>query len=126
MERIKATTEKIINYLDKLDLVSEIMYPFYHKSTQLELAKKQMKFASGLFTIKLTTNDENKIRIFCDSIKRFLLAVSWGGYESLMLPSIIFSSPAIPNNLIRFSIGLEDADTLINDLDTAFNLIKDN
>lgn len=123
LERIENSTKKIIDYLDNSKYIKEIYYPFYQKSTQYQLAKKQMKFATGLFTIQLNTNDEIKIKAFCDSIKRFVLAVSWGGYESLMLPSCVFTNSTVPNNLVRFSIGLESAELLIEDLDKAFKFL---
>ena len=88
-----------------------------------------MKACTGLFTIKLASNNILKVEKFCNSLSRFLLAVSWGGYESLALPSCIFydkNKPTneIPFNLIRFYVGLEDADVLINDLKIAFKKLK--
>lgn len=122
MDKVKDTTEKVIEYLSNNPKVKNIFYPFYKKNQQYELAKKQMKSGSGLFTIELVTKDYEEIKLFCNNLKRFLFAVSWGGYESLVLPSCIFENAQ--NNLVRFSIGLESADVLIQDLDNSFKFIN--
>jgi cystathionine beta-lyase/cystathionine gamma-synthase len=55
------------------------------------------------------------------------MAVSWGGYESLIIPSCTFVKPglysSLPDNLIRFSVGLEDLDVLIQDLEKGLSLL---
>jgi cystathionine beta-lyase/cystathionine gamma-synthase len=58
---------------------------------------------------------------FVDSLRCFLMAVSWGGHESLVMPACAFVSeqdtqPVLPFNLVRFYVGLEDAEVLIADL----------
>ncbi|MFN8578680.1 MAG: PLP-dependent aspartate aminotransferase family protein [Candidatus Sericytochromatia bacterium] len=123
MERVKSTTEKILEYFENNKKVKNIFYPFYKKNPQYDLALKQMKAGSGLITIELNTNNLDEIKDFCNSLKRFLFAVSWGGYESLVLPTCVL--PNMKNNLVRFSIGLESADVLIEDLKNAFEKIKE-
>jgi cystathionine beta-lyase/cystathionine gamma-synthase len=62
---------------------------------------------------------------FCDRLQHILMAVSWGGHESLVIPSIATIPPGEfdPNNkrhqLIRMYVGLEDPDYLIKDLEQA-------
>ncbi len=70
------------------------------------------------------------IRSFCDALQVFRLGVSWGGYESLVVPAEIARDQAgefnsardfgVPPRLIRLFVGLEDADDLWNDLLSAF------
>lgn len=122
MERVISTTEKILEYFESNDKIKKIYYPFYKNNPQIEIANKQMKHGSGLITIELKTINKDEIKSFCNNLKRFLLAVSWGGYESLVLPSCILANA--PINLIRFSIGLESSDILIEDLENAFKMIK--
>lgn len=127
MERIIKTTEKIVDFLSKHPLVDTIFYPFYEKSPQIDLAKKQMKSGTGLFSIKLKVDTLEQAEKFSNSLKRFLLAVSWGGYESLIMPSCVFYDPnknQIPYDLVRLSIGLEDPNVLIEDLKQAFEQIS--
>ncbi len=71
--------------------------------------------------------DQDGIERFCDGLERFLMAVSWGGYESLAFPIAGVRDwrgherqSAVPVNLVRFSIGLEEPDVLIDDLRRAF------
>ena len=95
--------------------------------SQYELAKTQMTGCGGLITIVLKVQDKPAVLRFIDAINNFLMAVSWGGYESLMIPSIIFHDmPGIPDSSIpwtyvRLYIGLENADYLIEDLEQALD-----
>ena len=66
---------------------------------------------------------------FFHRLERFLLAVSWGGHESLVMPFVAFynvpgrEDSTIPWNLVRFYIGLEDPDWLLEDLEKALEVI---
>lgn len=55
-----------------------------------------MKSATGLFTVKFKFKDRKEAEIFSNSLKRFILAVSWGGYESLILPTCAFINNDTP------------------------------
>jgi cystathionine beta-lyase/cystathionine gamma-synthase len=87
---------------------------------QFSLAQSQMSKGSGLFTIELNSTT-NAIEYFCNSLTYWRMAVSWGGFESLIIPSCTFVRPGLyssfPPTLIRFSTGLEDAETLIRDIE---------
>lgn len=93
---------------------------------QYNIATTQMRKGSGLFTIEVDSTPE-AIESFCNSLTYCRLAVSWGGFESLVIPSCTFVRPglysALPPTLIRFSVGLEDAETLIADIDKNINLL---
>jgi cystathionine beta-lyase/cystathionine gamma-synthase len=70
------------------------------------------------------------IEKFCDGLKAFRMAVSWGGHESLIIPKCAGMKreafdPANPTHrLIRLYIGLEEPEFLINDLANSFNGIR--
>ncbi|CAN5576755.1 bifunctional L-alanine/L-glutamate racemase [soil metagenome] len=129
MQRVAETTEKVVSYLEQNDKVGKIYYPFLKTNPQYELARKQMKKGAGQFTIQLKTREPAKIEAFCNHLKHFLLACSWGGYESLIFPAITlyqsqnYKTGDLDINMIRFYIGLEDADFLIEDLEKAFEQI---
>ncbi len=123
LERISKSTQKIIAFLDKNPKITKIYYPFYEKNPQYTLAKKQMKGCTGLFSIELNTDDPKVIELFCNSLECFLLACSWGSYESLVFPGIAITPLPSKWKLIRLSIGLEEPDMLINDLEQALNKI---
>ncbi len=118
------STQLIVDYLEKHPKIEKLHYPFAKGNPQLDLAKKQMTQGGGLFSIQLKTKSETQVELFCDSLKRFLIATSWGGYESLAFPlcalaaSKSFENP-LPINMIRFYIGIEDADLLIKDFEQA-------
>jgi cystathionine beta-lyase/cystathionine gamma-synthase len=84
-----------------------------------------MKGACGLMTIVMKTQKREEIVKFCESLQHIMMAVSWGGHESLVIPkcsgiSIPDFNPANPEHrYIRLYVGLEDADYLIKDLEQA-------
>lgn len=127
IERVSATTVKVLDYLEKHPLVSEVLYPLSPKNPQYELAVSQMHKPMGLFSVRLAVKDRTKIEHFVNSLRQFIIGVSWGGHESLVFPAISFdeerTKDGYTNNLIRFYVGLDDADSLIRDLDQAFRKI---
>jgi cystathionine beta-lyase len=128
MDRIAQTTQKVAAYLDSHPKVARVLFPFLPSHPQYGLAKKQMRSNAGQFSILLQTENMEEVDRFCDTLQHFLMAASWGGHESLIYPvSASFRSnnykSALPINLVRFYIGLEDADYLIRDLDQALAAI---
>lgn len=125
MERIAQTTRAVIAYLEQQSKVQRIFWPFLTSNPQFHLARKQMRNNTGQFTIQLRTEKLTEIDRFCDSLQHFLMAASWGGHESLIYPTAASYQDgnyksSLPPNLIRFYIGLEDADFLIRDIEQAF------
>ncbi|QEC50930.1 trans-sulfuration enzyme family protein [Anseongella ginsenosidimutans] len=127
MERSSDSTAKIIGFLEKQPEVEKIYYPLYKGNPQYELARRQMTKAGGLFTVALRAASVEQVERFCDSLKRFLLAVSWGGHESLVMPRCLGMPPGSTQegyNLVRFYIGLEDPEVLTEDLRQALNTLR--
>jgi cystathionine beta-lyase/cystathionine gamma-synthase len=118
MEKVSRTTDEVITFLDSHPKVKKVYYPFHAGHPQVELARKQMKKGSGLFTIQTVTDDVDAIERFCNALTYWRMAVSWGGFESLIIP---YSS--LPANLVRFSVGLEEPETLISDLEKCLELL---
>lgn len=125
LNQISKTTEQVITYLQNHTKVKKVLYPFSSDNKDLELAKSQMAKCGGLFSIQLKNSTLDSIETFCDNLKHILMAVSWGGYESLVIPACAGISKAEfdPSNdrhiLIRIYVGLEDADYIIADLEQA-------
>jgi len=121
MNHISRSTMIIVNYLENHPKISKVYYPFATGYPQKELAERQMSRGSGLFSVESVNKDTLAIEAFCNKLKYFSLAVSWGGHESLVIPAFILSNPGQPfylkSNMIRFSIGLEETDVLIADLE---------
>ena len=122
LEKIFKSTKEVIKGIENHPKIEKIIFPFHASFPQLELAKKQMKDAGGLFTVVLKADTVDEIENFCTSLKRFLIAVSWGGHESLVFPicSTINKNEFDPkyenHRMIRFYIGLEESKVLINDI----------
>lgn len=129
LDRVRTTTEKVVAFMEGHPMVEKMIYPFSESFPQYELAKKQMLWCGGLFTVAIKAKSIDQMETFCNSLQRFLMAVSWGGHESLIMPSCAFQpketydTTIMPYNLVRFYIGLEEADILIEDLKQALNKI---
>ena len=128
MERIAKSTQKVISWLKKQDLVKSVIYPFDPTFAQYNLAKAQMRNAGGLFSVIYRIRTIEEMENLCDQMsKTFKLAVSWGGHESLQIPTCTFYNiagvdpPSLPFNFVRYFIGLEDPDYLIDAFQRAFD-----
>lgn len=118
----------IAEYLANHEKVDKVIYPLHPSFPQYHLAQKQMSGAGGILSFLLKANNVNEIEKFADSLKYFLLAVSWGGHESLVLPvagltdDVNTLHSSVPWNLVRLYIGLDDVNVLIKDLQNAFDV----
>jgi cystathionine beta-lyase/cystathionine gamma-synthase len=131
LERIERTILHVLPYLQNHPRIDRVIYPLDPAFPQYALAKKQMSGAGGLLTFSIKAQDCNTIETFCNSLKHVLMAVSWGGHESLIIPKCAGMKPEMFNatnpehRLLRFYVGLESADYLIEDLKQAFLAIQD-
>jgi len=129
LAHISKTTEKIVHFLKNHPKIEKVIFPFDEDFPQLELAHKQMTGACGLLTITLKTDSYEQIEKFTYGLQHFLVAVSWGGHESLILPQAAAIGPDKfdPNiekhRMARLYIGLEDADYLIADLEQGLAIL---
>lgn len=129
MERVAASTPKVVEFLEQHPKVEKVIYPFSKDFPQYDLARKQMDRGTGQFSILLKADDIAGCERFCDNLHRFLMACSWGGHESLIFPictlydSLNYSETELPWNFIRFYVGLEDPEVLIADIAQALDKI---
>lgn len=127
LEKITRTTEAVTGFLKQHPKIDQVIFPFDASFPQLELARAQMTGACGLFTFTLRQKSLDSITQFCESLKHFLMAVSWGGHESLVLPKsaglpVADYRPDVPEHqYIRMYTGLEEAPYLIADLEAALD-----
>jgi cystathionine beta-lyase/cystathionine gamma-synthase len=120
VEKTIEVTQKVVDALENHPKVEKLYYPFSKNNPQLALAKKQMKSGTGLFSLLVKT-DESGMERFCDNLKRFRLACSWGGYESLCYPFCAMPEEGrkmsnLPVNLVRFYVGIDEAEMVIGDI----------
>ncbi len=129
LHRSHQSAMKICSALAEHPKVEKVNYPFHPSFPQYALARKQMRGAGGLFSMLIKADSIPKAEAFFNKLERFLLAVSWGGHESLVVPTVAFhgvpgrqDSPH-PFNLVRFYIGLEDPDWLLADILQALEVL---
>jgi cystathionine beta-lyase/cystathionine gamma-synthase len=128
MHRSADSADRVANFLDAHPKVSQVNWPFLKSFPQEPLARKQMKRCAGLMSIRVKAADVAGVERFCNGLQRFLLAVSWGGYESLQFPTAATIGPGAPQgelpwDLVRIYVGLEDPEALIADLEQALALV---
>lgn len=129
MRQIGETTEAVVAFLKGHPAVRSVLYAWDADSPQAELARRQMTWNGGLFSIHLATDDIGRIERFCEALQFFKMAVSWGGHESLLMPACAFYPVSYdgvrtyPPDLVRLYIGLESAEVLISDLKQALSCI---
>jgi cystathionine beta-lyase/cystathionine gamma-synthase len=129
VKRSDESAQKITGWLENHPKVEKLLHPFSKSFPQYELAQEQMKGAGGLFSVLFKTTEMKNVENFFHRLNRFLFAVSWGGHESLIMPFCAFhnipgrkNSP-YPWNLVRFYIGLEDPEWLMEDLEKAIEVL---
>jgi len=128
MERHCSNAQIVAEHLEKHPKIDAVRYPGLPSHPQHELAKRQMKGFGGMITATLK-GTEKTARKFLEEIHLFSLAESLGGVESLIEHPAIMTHATIPpaeraalgisDTLVRFSVGVEDANDLIDDIDRA-------
>ncbi|HKH34764.1 MAG TPA: cystathionine gamma-synthase [Beijerinckiaceae bacterium] len=128
MERHCASALKIAQFLDEHPRVEAAIYPGLPSHPQHALAKRQMRGFGGIVTARIAGGLEATKR-FLERTRLFTLAESLGGVESLIEhPAIMTHASVQPevratlgidDGLVRLSVGIEDADDLIADLQSA-------
>ena len=128
VERQNESALRVAEFLSRHPKVRSVNYPFLKGHPQRSLAMEQMKGGGGLlsFEVEGTGEDAKKVS---DSLRLFTLAPSLGGVESLISIPVLTShamiSPehrskmGVTEQLIRLSVGIENANNLIADLDQA-------
>ena len=128
MERHNANAQQIAEWLEQDSRVDSVLYPGLASHPQHEIASTQMDGYGGIVTFFIKGDIENARR-FLESLSIFALAESLGGVESLVDHPGIMTHASVPpaeraalgisDQLIRLSVGIEDVDDLIADLDQA-------
>ncbi|HEX5811612.1 MAG TPA: cystathionine gamma-synthase [Pseudonocardia sp.] len=127
MERHSDNAERVAEMLTRHPAVSRVFYPGLPEHPGHEIAAKQMRRFGGMVSIILAGGQEAALRM-CAATEVFTLAESLGGVESLIEHpgqmthmSVAGSALEVPDSLVRLSVGIEDADDLVDDLRTALD-----
>jgi cystathionine gamma-synthase len=125
MDRHQANAARIAEFLLGHPDVATVLYPGLPDHPGHEIAAKQMSGFGGMLSFRLTGGEEQALRV-CERARLFTLAESLGGVESLiehpgrMTHASAAGSPLeVPADLVRLSVGIEDADDLLADLEQA-------
>ena len=123
LKRHGETALRLVNWLQVRPEVSRVLYPALEADPGHALWKRDFTGATGLFGVVLKPVSHKALAAFFDNLKLFGMGFSWGGYESLIVPSKLHRT-ARPFNaegpLIRIHAGLEDPEDLIADLENGF------
>ena len=129
MERHNSNAIKIAEHLEKASYVKKVFYPGLKSHPQHQLAKKQMSGFSGMIAVDF--GDMEVVKKFLKNIKVFTLAESLGGVESLVNHPATMTHASVPkeerekygftDTLVRLSVGIEDVEDLIEDIEQAVN-----
>ena len=129
LERISRATKEVVQFLKGHPKVEKVIFPFDPDFDQYPLAVKQMKDGFGLLTFIIQTDDIGKVETFCESLQHIMMAVSWGGHESLVIPKCSslkktdFNAADREHRMVRLYCGLEDPAYIIADLEQALRKI---
>lgn len=129
MERHCSNGRKIATYLREHPKVEKVYWPGFPDHPNHDIAKKQMRDFGGMLSFTLKNDSLENATKLMESVELFSLAESLGGVESLINHPASMTHASIPkeeriknglsDSLIRLSIGVEDVDDLISDLDQA-------
>lgn len=127
MERHEKNALAIAEHLLKIPSIRKVFYPGLPQHHQYELAKKQMRGFGGMVTVDL--GSFNEANNFVKKLKIFTLAESLGGVESLVCHPVSMTHGSIPKEkrdkiglsegIVRLSVGIEDIEDLIEDINQA-------
>ncbi len=130
VERAVSNAKTIAHWLHEHPKVSQVHYPGLEHHPGHELAKRQMDDFGAMISFTLSDDTQEAAAAFMSRTRYFTLAESLGGVESLIshpasmthgsIPKEVREAAGLKDSLIRLSVGIEDIDDLIADLDAAF------
>ncbi|MEU0230128.1 MULTISPECIES: cystathionine gamma-synthase [unclassified Streptomyces] len=122
MDRHSENAEKVVEMLTQHPKVTQVLYPGLPEHPGHEIAAKQMRSFGGMISFRVQGGEEAAVEV-CNRAKLFTLGESLGGVESLIEhpgrmthASVAGSALEVPADLVRLSVGIENADDLLADL----------
>lgn len=128
--RMAYHSQSVTNFLDAIKddkRISRIYHPYVGDENQKKIAEKYLTGYSSLLSLEFVDEDFDKLKKFVNLLNYFSVGVSWGGFESLVLPSYSGKNSeklkyrGLKKSHMRLFVGLEDTDTLIKDFKHAMD-----
>lgn len=133
MQRHCENGEHIAKYLQAHPKIAKVYWPGFEDNEGYQIAAKQMRGFGGMISFVIKGNKKEDAFTFLSNCKVFTLAESLGGVESLLCHPATMTHASIPkeerekigvvDSLIRISVGIEDVEDLIKDLENSLSLI---
>lgn len=125
MEHQYQSSIKIADFLSEHAKCIKVLHPGWPQSADYPLFKKYFEQGNGVFSVILNCN-QSELESILNRLQYFSIGLSWGGFESLAMPFNPFNQRKSKDKLLngsylRLSIGLEDCNDLLQDLDNALN-----
>ena len=127
MERHCDNAEKVVEFLETHDGVSQVLYPGLPSHANHEVAARQMRRFGGMVSFRMRKGEDAAVKA-CAAVRLWTLGESLGGVEALIEhparmthQSVSGTELEVPADLIRLSVGIEDVDDLIADLAEALD-----
>ena len=127
LERHMRNASKVAEWLLSRDEVGTVLYPALSNDAGHHIWKRDFTGASGLFSVVLKATSEQSVAAMLDGLSLFGMGFSWGGFESLVVPFKAHRTAttwSAQGPCLRFHIGLENPDDLIDDLKQGFERLK--
>lgn len=125
MKHFNEAIQIVIDGIKDDGRINRIYHPYVADAAQQELVKKYLKGYGSLFSFDLVDLDFDKLKVFVNSLEVISIGVSWGGFESLVLPAYKGNNLEKLNERgllathIRMFVGLEDPETIVADIKQA-------
>jgi cystathionine gamma-lyase len=124
---------RIAHYLKNHPKIEKVYWPGFEEHPNHDIAKKQMRDFGGMMSFVLKDGTRDAVKRMMTKTHLFALAESLGGVESLInhpasmthasIPQVEREKVGVVDGLIRLSVGIEDCDDLIADLETALSFV---
>ncbi|MEO0953128.1 MAG: cystathionine beta-lyase [Pseudomonadota bacterium] len=127
MQAADVAGREMASWFGEQQQTKRVLHPAFESCPGHEHWKRDFSGASGLFSVVFHPCGDDRVRAFVDALHHFGIGVSWGGYESIVLPVTPVRSADTwteDGQLVRFNIGLEDPQSLKDDLAAALPLLN--
>ncbi|CAJ1192431.1 cystathionine beta-lyase [Companilactobacillus paralimentarius DSM 13238 = JCM 10415] len=127
MKQFDSSIRYVLDAIKDDERIEKIYHPYVSTGEQKKIADKYLTGYGSLFGLDFKDKNFDKLKIFVNSLKVVSIGVSWGGFESLALPSFKGNNEAnlkergLPISHVRLYVGLENPETIVEDLKQAMD-----